>query len=712
MVLSSLEAGRAPVTDYNRLTDALMANYRKEIDRNVPFVKEANWISHVVQKEAVQNSSDALDKHSVDKWQVVFEMDEGFPVGFVTITDQGTCGLTGKAIVPKDELDKLELNEPSKYQYERWARFEALSFPNIDPIGKGSKGQGKWTFIGASQSKTIFYDTLRKDGIYRVGAWLGQGQLMKEPLEGDAAKQLVKKKFNLDPLTKTGTRIVILSPRAELINGFYPIVKGPLADYIKETWWESLKEGALIFIRRGQYLVKVENPPYYCDDFIEKNAEETMIAKNCKLDWARNTEAMATELTIIYSKSPIPEGFRGIAIQRNGMKIRSFDVRTENPAITPEIAERIYGWIKFNEEGEKELRAIEDTTHYDFSSSIGSFGIHVFGRNGWLVQQVREFAEQRLGLGSLDRSKSERSDILAVNRLNRFARKHNLGESGRTILTGREKESKRSEGEIRIKMPKPTFPRIETRRVEYGETVSNIGVAVVNGSSEPRKIKLTLVLKTASRRGIPERTLKEFVAKELVIAANQESDNFGPYKIMFDKFTYTDGAYVLEAEIVLLEGDVLDQKFGKGMVLDQERELVYLNENPPAGKGLFELIDKVEFKQEKELQYRTKVKDGKIRIEINILHPAYKHAEEIDDLLSKHRRSQNRDVHNPLVDYDIQIGAEAIALYDLKKDADLISDADSKKRFIELRKEDRLAFYQEAMDRASRVAQEIRHEVL
>jgi hypothetical protein len=197
-----------------------------------------------------------------------------------------------------------------------------------------------------------------------------------------------------------------------------------------------------------------------------------------------------------------------------------------------------------------------------------------------------------------------------------------------------------------------------------------------------------------------------------VIAANQESDNFGPYKIMFDKFTYTDGAYVLEAEIVLLEGDVLDQKFGKGMVLDQERELVYLNENPPAGKGLFELIDKVEFKQEKELQYRTKVKDGKIRIEINILHPAYKHAEEIDDLLSKHRRSQNRDVHNPLVDYDIQIGAEAIALYDLKKDADLISDADSKKRFIELRKEDRLAFYQEAMDRASRVAQEIRHEVL
>jgi hypothetical protein len=358
MAQSSLEAGRAPATDYNRLTDALMANYRKEIDRNVPFVKEDSWIAHVVQKEAIQNSSDALDRDSADKWLVLFEMDEAFPVGFVTITDHGTCGLTGQAIVPKDELNRLEASEPKKYQYEHWARFEALSFPNIDPIGKGSKGQGKWTFIGASQTKTIFYDTLRKDGIYRVGAWLGQGQLMKKPLEGEAAKQLIKEKFNLNPLAKVGTRIIIVNPKTELVNGFYPIIKSHIAEHIKETWWELLKDGASILIKRGQYSVKVENPPYYRDDFIEKNGEETLILKDCRLDWTRNSKAKATELAIIYSKTAIPEGFRGIAIQRNGMKIRSFDVRTENPAITPEISERIYGWIKFNEEGEKELREI------------------------------------------------------------------------------------------------------------------------------------------------------------------------------------------------------------------------------------------------------------------------------------------------------------------------------------------------------------------
>jgi hypothetical protein len=237
-------------------------------------------------------------------------------------------------------------------------------------------------------------------------------------------------------------------------------------------------------------------------------------------------------------------------------------------------------------------------------------------------------------------------------------------------------------------------------------------VSVVNNSGKPRKMKLTLVLKTASRRGIPERTLKELTSKELVVAADEKSEDFGPYKIMFDKHTYADGTYALDAEIVLLEGDVLEEKFGKGMVLDQERELIYLNENPPSGNGLFELIDPVEFKQQKTLQYRTRDKEGRIRIEINTLHPAYRHAEEIEDFLSKRRSSQNKNVSNPLMDYNVEIGAEAIALYDLRNEANLVSDVDTRKRFIEQRKEDKDAFYEDVMDLASRMAQEIRHEVL
>ena len=90
---------------------------------------------------------------------------------------------------------------------------------------------------------------------------------------------------------------------------------------------------------------------------------------------------------------------------------------------------------------------------------------------------------------------------------------------------------------------------------------------VVNDSGASRIIKLTLMLKSASRKGIPERPLKTFIDVVLTVPPNGESENFGPFNITFDKDKFDDGTYVLEAEIVLLEGDVLDDKFGKGVVL-------------------------------------------------------------------------------------------------------------------------------------------------
>jgi len=712
MTFSSLTTGRAPLADFNRWVDSLMANYKKEIERNVPITKEPTWVSHAVQKEAIQNSSDALDTGSADKWCVIFEMDDSLPPKYIAIIDQGTCGLTGRTIVLKEELDEMEEKEPQKYQEERWARFEALSFPNIDPVGKGSKGQGKWTFIGASEEKSIVYDTLRKDAKYRVGGWFGDKQLLQDPPEGYFAEELIKKEFGLKPLERIGTRIIIKMPKKELWEGFLPILDSPIAKYIGETWWELLKNGASILAKWRGHVVKIEVPQYYTDSFVQKNMEETWIVKDCDLNWPKNPKARAKELVIVHSKSVIPEGFRGIAIQRGGMKIRNFDVRTENPAITPEIAESIYGWIIFNEEGEKELRAIEDTTHYDFSSSLGTFGFHVFGKNGWLIQEVRKFAEKELGLGSEGEKKSGRSDVLAVNKLNRFASKHDLGEKGRAVPPTTGKKRTKLE-EIRIKMPKPIFPHPETRRVEYGESVTGIVVSVVNDTSVLRKVKLLLTLKTVSRKGIPERVLKQFIEMELTVGATSESETFGPFKIVFDQHRFKDGTYAVEAEIVVLEGDVLDEKFGKGMLLDQDRELIYLNEDPPTGKGLFEFIDRIPFKDfDKTLQYRVEEKDDKNRIQINILHPAYRHVEEVDALLSEHKYYRKSDFPNPLLDYEIEIGAEAIAHYDLTKEANLIPDEKVKKNFIEQRDKDEKTFFIVVMEQASRIAQGIRYEIL
>lgn len=710
MAAISLQAGRAPVADFNRWAESQIAAYKGKIEKNVPIAEESNWMAHPVQKEAIQNSADATEMISEDKWGVIFEIDEKMPPRYISITDVGTCGLTGRVLVLKDELDKLQKEKPDEYQKERWAKFEALSYPNIDPTGRGSRGQGKWVFIAASKDKTIFYDTLRKDKVYRIGAWLGNNQLLQKPPEGEQAKTMLKNNLPcLEPLCKIGTRVIIVDPKKEVWDGFFPFLESPLATYIAETWWELLIEGREILLKWRKDKVKVTPPIYYTDSFIKKESVDTWFLENVNLKWEKNPKAKVKELMLIYSKDVIPEEFRGIAIQRGGMKICNFDVRSANPSIKAEISERIYGWIKFNEEAEKELREIEDPTHYDLSAYLGTFGFYVFGKNGWLEQEIRKFSEQKLGVGTEDK-KFDRLDIIVANKLNRFTNKYDLGVLlDRPVAPpGDSKEHKRKE--IRLKMPKPQFPSIETRRVEFGERIPDIKVSVVNESKISRKVKLSLLLKTASRE-VGERTLKSLVAGEtFTVQAQSESEIFGPYEILFDKKKFDSGTYAVESEIVALEGDLLDLKFGKGVVIDQERELIYLDVDPPAGKGLFEFIDRVEFKEEKDLQYRVKEKDDKMRIQINILHPAYKHSEDLDHVLAKEKLYEHHNISRPLFDYEINIGAEVIAQYDIRKDAKLIKD--NKEKFLIQRSEDKNSFFIEAVDQTSRIAQRIRHEVL
>ena len=710
MKLVSIQAGRAPLADFNRWADSQIASYKDKIEKNVSIAKEKSWIAHPVQKEAIQNSADAIDPTSGDEWCVIFEMDDKLPPRYISITDQGTCGLTGRVLVSKEELDRLQMNEPDEYQKERWAKFEALSYPNIDPTGRGSRGQGKWVFIGASNNKMIFYDTFRKDNIYRVGAWLGQDQLMKRPPEGIEAQTLLKKNFpNLNHLDKIGTRVIIVNPKKELWEGFLPIMKSPIEEYVGETWWELLNNGREILIKWRGRTNKVKSPIYYITSFIEKESAEVWFLEDVGLKWDKNPKARVKELMIIYSKRVIPEEFRGIAIQRGGMKICNFSISARIPSIKAEISEKLYGWITFNDEAEKELREIEDPTHYDFSSYIGTFGYYVFGKNGWLEQEIRGFAEKKLGLGS-EEKKFDRLDIIVANKLNRFINKYKLGVPLKKTVAPPGNGGTCHRKEIRIKMPKPKFPNQETRKIEFGESVRDIKLSVVNESKISIELKLSLVLKTASREA-GERVLRKFlVSEDLVVEGKSESQTFGPYEVTFDKRKFDSGTYVIEATIVSVKGDLLDTKYGKGVVVDQERELIYLDVDPPAGKGLFEFIDRVEFKDEKELQFRMIEKEDKMRIEVNILHPAYKHNEELDHLLAEKSLYAICRISRPLLDYEMGIGAEVIAQYDIRKDAVLVKQG--KKKFLNQRSEDKNSFFVEAIDQTSRIAQRIRYEIL
>src|SRR5437867_3663624 len=111
---------------------------------------------------------------------------------------------------------------PAEYH---WARFEAFEFTKASPDAIGARGQGKFMFLSVSKNFTMFYDTLRDDGVYRVGATQAQHvgcpilpPSDAEPWEGARGAQELMDRCGLTPLKKVGSRIIILEPTDELLR--------------------------------------------------------------------------------------------------------------------------------------------------------------------------------------------------------------------------------------------------------------------------------------------------------------------------------------------------------------------------------------------------------------------------------------------------------------------------------------------------------------
>jgi hypothetical protein len=620
-------------------------NWPEDVRTIVDGYRSYTTIPHAVQKDAIQNGWSARINKKGKGWSFTFELLETGERKFLLMTDQGTTGLTGRVLTPEE----YEKDLPPE---ERWGRFEGVAFtqPRTERT-LGSRGRGKFIFVGASKEYTILYDTLRGDGTYRFGfRTVEKTESPVAAYDGEEGRQKLREITGnlIEPLSTVGTRVIIVNPIDELIED---IKKGRFLRYIGETWWEIiLKYGATIKVKAGER----ENTATIPEEFDLKEEDwrngKVWIKRNQRLP-AGFREIRIKTLHIVYRKDRIvPEDIRGIAIQRDGMKICTIEPRY----MPREIAERLYGYINFDADTEEELLQDEGIEHYSYDFRRALPG----AIKRFVEDEIMKFAREKLGYRvdarEVQRQQQRNAERRALTAANAFARTLGIGAGpGRTRTgTGGERIAKK----VRIQMEELSLPRPADLRVNYGENVSNIKARVVNDSERDIVMRFKFFLRYY------DKVFKIFLEEDIEVKAHSTSQIFGPFEERFTEDKYPDkGKYTIVAKITSL----MDED--KGAELDYETKSFYLEEDPPM-RGLFERCEAVGFPDEEPVKfwmgYSEYGSERGLVLYYNLNHPGYTSVSENEE---------------DLAEYILRIAAQEICRYDLMQEKSILFTEDQRK---------------------------------
>lgn len=598
----------------NEETRGTIINWPKLLSEIVDGYLEFRGVPHGVQKDSIQNGWDARKNKKGLGWSFKFELIENKNRNFLAMVDEGTHGLTGGILTSKELAKDLDIEE-------RWGRFENLAFTKEKTErALGSRGRGKFIFVGASDIKTIVYDSLREDGTYRCG--VRAIQKTESPViayDGEKGKKKLKEwtEDTFEPLNKVGTRIIILDPDQNMILRIRN--DGSFLRNIGETWWEIIsKYGVKITLKEKDKIYTAKAPKEFFlpekdnTNFKVKILENKKISNDCKIK----------KLYIISNqKESVPEDLRGISIQRGGMKVCC--IVPEGMPL--EIANTIYGYVTLDEKTEMKMQEAENVEHYSFNfrKLVPSQLKH------FILGELNNFAKEKLGWGAnvnaIKQKNQREGEKIALNAINKFAKEAGFfaGGKGRLKKDVPSIDSKK----IRVKLTPIKFPREKDLRVNYNESLENISMEIINDSNIDINLKVAFFLKRK------DETIKNFFRGDLLVLRNSSSKKMGVFKQFFSKkdFPYT-GKYSIYCQIVsLLEINKGEAKIQKGERIDSKSKIFYLEEDPP-GKGLFEDCDGIEYTKEHIKLMGEAVpgsKKGYI-FQYNIKHPTYLSIEDLN----------------------------------------------------------------------------------
>jgi hypothetical protein len=494
-------------------------------------------IPHGLQKDGIQNAFHTASKST--PIEVTFELIKNKKGIFLTITDSNTKGLMGK-VLETEEYDTIS-------ESDHWARFEGFGFTTPNPEAIGARGQGKFLFLAASKDYLMYYDSFREDGTYRLGAT--EAKKADCPMlhwDEDEGHAKLKEFTDLNPLSKVGTRIIIVNPIEELNE---QIKNGDFLTAIEETWFRAIEKGKAKIRIKTPEVDKIAKVPKLFP-ILPKDSDKIKV-------WIRNNDEIKLLsgdrfrikcLQIAYKKDGgVPEQLKGVTIIHNNMKITSVNME----GVPLDITDNIYGFIEFDRELDRELRKNynQNPNHYDL---IWRRAVPKAIKE-YLKEELRKFGYKKIGIGidPHERRKQIRStaEVDALRYLSKYAKDLDLfGRKGGPVPPKTPKPPEPPQNKkVGLILYNFNFPETERApRINWGEEIKDFEVHIFNKTNEHLDGRLRIFMLFGDR----EISIVHD-KKNIDIIPYLKPNPFGPFSITFSKNMFPDpGEYRLRIRLI------------------------------------------------------------------------------------------------------------------------------------------------------------------
>lgn len=438
-----------------------------------------DYLAKGLQKDAIQNGWGARLNKKGAGWEFEFELVEDKKNGnFLLITDKMCHGLTGpdfKEINPADRKEKMK--DPSF----RLARFRSMLYSGDNLQGAGKFGRGKTLYLAGSKKHHIIYDSLTKTE-YKLGFTKVDGDVLRNSGKvfiNDEAKKYLRQQVSdtIVPLSDTGTRIIIVDPRDELIEA---VKKGDLLKYISDTWWFIIERGLVIsVIYKGK-----KEKAFIPSGFKDLNANDTQERK-CRtygVNFQYKGEACKLKkVQLFISKKQMPEENHGFFLYRREMKVAKIELKD----VPPQLVDKFYGYAELETLSTLERlymeNGVEGLEHASFNGYKGIFS----ALKRALQEQAFDRFKEDMGYGSYKGEEEKKTKEASEQALAELEKEWpDLGTFGGSLST-------RVQKKIKIRLASLYYPRSD-KYVLIGEDLTNIIFKIKNISSADIDLKIAI----------------------------------------------------------------------------------------------------------------------------------------------------------------------------------------------------------------------------